>query len=81
MSQTPSDYEPHKSAEKTFIQDAKPIPTSFDASNFRAALTGYVGSNSSGLKQPLELKELVGEDSKYKFRLQKWTGRYDLHLL
>ena len=67
---------PSKSAMKKHVSFANAVrcPTA-STSKARVAGTGFVALNTgTSLRQKLQLQDLVGEGSKYQFKLQKWVS-------
>ncbi|KAJ8088949.1 hypothetical protein PM082_014196 [Marasmius tenuissimus] len=67
---------------KHHLLEATTEPTSLLLTDIRAPENGFTGHQStSGTKKTYTLDELVGLDSKYKFRLIKWDGSKTMILL
>ena len=65
----PEAYDKHLSA-------AQPLQTNLKAVDIRATKTGYTGLNHKVQEQSaIALEDLIGPDSVWKFKLQKWDGK------
>jgi hypothetical protein len=69
-------HETYEGAEDKFLASEDVIEVDFDSAKFKTASTGFVGTKAKGLQRPLSLDEVVGPNSKYQFRLVKYTGQY-----
>lgn len=58
------------------IRTAKNISTSLNASKLRHTNTAYGGIAGESGGKVHRLEELVGEGSRFKFKLQRWDGRW-----
>lgn len=57
------------------LLNAQPVASSYASENFNISGRGYIGKRDPGDERTYWLHEMVGEDSKFKFRLRKWDGR------
>jgi len=59
-----------------FVHSSTPVLTDTDTKNASRVSTGYTGRDSGDRSSKLyTLDELIGEGSKFGFKLQKWDGR------
>ena len=72
----PSNYIVKPFMEKKFVEAADPINVQYNASNSPACSTGYVGLKGKVSKAVKALTELLGKNTKTKYRLVKWPGVY-----
>lgn len=70
------DYVVKPSVINQHVRPANGMRSSANASAFPHTKNAYTGGRVSGGKKVWRLDELVGEDSKHKFKLEKWDGRY-----
>ena len=60
-----------------YVWPATSINTKLDAIRLKHTKHAYTGGkDKGGLKRLYELRELVGEDSHFKFKLECWDGRF-----
>ena len=58
------------------VRPALAVDVKFDAMKLRHVKSAYTGGRFKGnAKRVYRLDELVGDDSKFKFRLETWDGR------
>jgi len=59
-----------------FVNSSTPISTESETKNASRVSTGYTGRDDGGCSSKLyTLDELIGEESKFGFQLQKWNGK------
>jgi len=60
-----------------YIRPAIAVDVKLDALKLRHTKSAYTGGRlKSAARRVYSLDELVGEDSKFKFKLEKWDGRW-----
>ena len=71
-------YTPHRESVKRALQKhvtpSDPVKSNISIKDTDMASTGYVGVREQRPKKDYTLAELVGEDSKFRFRLIQWDG-------
>lgn len=76
LAETPWGYQAQVRSEEKFVKGAPKVEVDFQAEDFPSNAGGFTAPPQPGLKRAFSLEELVGERSKYRFHLQKWTGQY-----
>jgi len=70
-----SNYQHKPYMEKKFFKMAKAICVDYDASDYPACSTGYVGLQGKIHKTTIRLEDLLGLKAPVKYQLIKWQGR------
>lgn len=72
-----SHHAPKASVISKYITTATPIATSMSTADAPVTRNAFIGKDDRTRSQKAHaLEELVGEGSLYKFRLQRWDGKY-----
>jgi hypothetical protein len=58
-----------------FLKNAQPVHAEYDASNYPACSTGYVGLRGKNHKKIMKLEDVYGPESKQSYRLVQWQGK------
>jgi hypothetical protein len=74
-SQKLTDTQLRESIAKKFVGNADSLQTDYDASNFRAVSTGFVGVGCESLKARIKLDDIGTKHKTQKFRIVPWKGR------
>ena len=68
-------YSVRSAVKRNYIENAAPISINFDSNDLQTTSTGYTGKRGPKDNHIYTLGEMVGEGSKYNFRLEKWDGQ------
>lgn len=75
LHEDPAQYETRPSTKAKYVRGSIPTTTGFDSRTIAIAGTGYVSSKLPKSEKTYRLDELVGEASKFGFKLISWDGR------
>lgn len=72
-----SHYAPRPSTHDKYVEPSVPLRTAMETKDAQVASTAYVGLNDVRTREGHTwlLEDLVGESSKFKFKLVQWDGK------
>jgi hypothetical protein len=69
-------YEVRPATRQKHVHTSKNTDAKINMAGIPISLPGYIGLRGDGDKTAYRLDDVTGEGSRFKFKLQKWNGRY-----